>query len=175
MRLFFALWPGVRTRALLTRAAAAVHVTDDARRVPPENYHLTLAFVGEVDDIGAIQRFGREFRGEACTFVLDRLEHWAQPQLLVATVRAIPPALMELTARLHCDAALRAARVPWRAHVTIARKVAQAPVLQAMSAIRWRAFSFSLVRSDTGSVRSVYTVVGRWPLLYEARNPTKSP
>ena len=58
-------------------------------------------------------------------------------------------------------------RPPLRVHVTLARKVVQAPVLQAMSPLHWNARSFSLVRSDTGGARSVYTVVDTWQLLDE--------
>jgi 2'-5' RNA ligase len=58
-----------------------------------------------------------------------------------------------------------------RVHITLARKVAQAAVLQAMSPIQWKARSFSLVNSDTSGKRSVYTVVDTWPLLDEPRNP----
>ena len=57
--------------------------------------------------------------------------------------------------------------LPLRAHVTLARKVAQAPVLQALSPIPWNVRSFSLVSSDTSAAHSVYTVVDTWPLLYE--------
>lgn len=49
----------------------------------------------------------------------------------------------------------------------LARKVAQAPVLQALSPISWNVRSFSLVSSDTSAAHSVYTVVDTWPLLYE--------
>jgi 2'-5' RNA ligase len=58
-----------------------------------------------------------------------------------------------------------------RAHVTLARKVPQAPVLQVMSPFDWNARSFSLVRSDTGAAHSIYTVVDTWPLLDERPNP----
>jgi len=59
---------------------------------------------------------------------------------------------------------------PLRPHVTLARKVTQAPVPQAMSPIDWRVRSFSLARSDTSGARSVYTVVDTWPLLDELPN-----
>jgi nicotinamide-nucleotide amidase len=58
-------------------------------------------------------------------------------------------------------------RAPLRAHVALARKVAQLPVLQAMSPFSWPARSFSLIGSDTSGVCSVYTVVDTWPLLDE--------
>ena len=55
--------------------------------------------------------------------------------------------------------------------VTLARKVTQAPVLQAMSPVSWRAMNFSLIRSDTGGVESAYTVLDTWSLLDEMENP----
>jgi 2'-5' RNA ligase len=56
---------------------------------------------------------------------------------------------------------------PLRAHVTLARKVSQAPVLPMMSSFIWPVNSFGLVSSDTSGVQSVYTVLDTWPLLYE--------
>ena len=53
------------------------------------------------------------------------------------------------------------------AHVTLARKVVQASVLQAMSPLLWCAHSFSLVRSEMSGAHSVYTVVDTWQLLDE--------
>jgi 2'-5' RNA ligase len=60
---------------------------------------------------------------------------------------------------------------PLRAHVTLARKVTQAPVLQAMSPLYWNTRSFSLICSETGGTCSAYTVVDTWPLLDESQNP----
>src|SRR5437667_76833 len=43
LRLFYALWPDAATRAALTRLQLAVR----GRNMRPENFHLTLAFLGE--------------------------------------------------------------------------------------------------------------------------------
>jgi 2'-5' RNA ligase len=80
-------------------------------------------------------------------------------------VRKAPEALLELSARLH--EAIGLPQLPLRAHVTLARKVTQAPVLPAMSPISWRATQFSLIRSQTGGAASAYTVLDTWSLLYE--------
>jgi 2'-5' RNA ligase len=93
-------------------------------------------------------------------------EFWARSQVVVAAAHEIPPPLLELWRRLHD--AIGLSRSPFRAHVTLARKITQAPVLPAMSQISWRAASFSLIRSDTGGTESAYTVVDTWPLLYES-------
>jgi 2'-5' RNA ligase len=178
VRLFFALWPDPDTKARIAHVADALRVTGDARRVARENYHLTLAFVGEVPqpELAVLQQIGRDQRATGCAINLDTYEHWPDSQVVVAVARQTPAALLELWTRLHAELALRNAALnvrrlhpppPLRAHVTLARKVVQAPVLQAMSPFYWNARSFSLVRSDTGRAHSVYTVVDTWQLLDE--------
>jgi RNA 2',3'-cyclic 3'-phosphodiesterase len=176
VRLFYALWPDVREREYLARAAAALHLPIDAGRVPPDNFHVTLAFIGEVaaSHLPALRWIGSALRAQECTIAFDACEYWSEPQVVAAVVRESPAALIELSTLLH-QALSRSGSVPrveyprraLRAHVTLARKVAQAPVLQAMSPIQWNVRSFSLVSSDTSGAHSVYTVVDTWPLLYE--------
>jgi 2'-5' RNA ligase len=176
LRVFFALWPDACMRAPIADAAAVLRFDGAARPVPPESLHLTLAFVGEVtmSRLAVLQQIGGAERTTGCTIKLDAYEYWPEPQVVVAAARETPAALNELWARLHRALAYLTVPLrppaPLRAHVTLARKVAQAPVQQAMSPIDWRARSFSLVRSDTRGARSVYTVVDTWPLLDELPN-----
>jgi len=100
---------------------------------------------------------------------LRSIEFWRGSQAVVAAVRAAPPRLLDLTRKL--NDALVLPREPLRAHVTLARKVTQAPVLQAMSPVVWRATDFSLILSDTGGAESAYTVLDTWSLLDEMENP----
>ncbi|HWY96175.1 MAG TPA: RNA 2',3'-cyclic phosphodiesterase [Steroidobacteraceae bacterium] len=176
MRLFFALWPDVDTQAQIANAAAALRLAGDAQRVPRENYHVTLAFVGEVaaSRLAVLQQIGRGQRAAGCTITFNAYDYWPRPQVAVAIARESPAALSLLWTQLHRDLALHQAalnvmcsRSPLRTHITLARKVAQAPVLQAMSPFHWNVRSFSLIRSDTSGARSVYTVVDTWQLLYE--------
>jgi 2'-5' RNA ligase len=180
LRLFFALWPDADTRERVAHAAAALRLTDGARLVPQENYHLTLAFIGEVTSaqVAVLQQIGGSQRASGCTIKFDAYEHWREPQVVVAVARQPPTALVEMWMRLRQDLMLQQAALKrsylqpsLRAHVTLARKVAQAPVLQAMSPFDWSVRSFSLVRSDRGAAHSIYTVVDTWPLLDERPKP----
>jgi 2'-5' RNA ligase len=176
LRVFFALWPDADTRERVANAAAALCLTDGVRLVPQQSYHLTLTFIGEVTSaqVAVLQQIGRGQRAAGCTIKFDAYEHWHEPQVVVALAREPPTALVELWMRLRQDLVLHQAALKLnrlqpspRAHVTLARKVAQAPVLQAMSPFDWSARSFSLVRSDTSAAHSIYTVVDTWPLLDE--------
>jgi 2'-5' RNA ligase len=180
LRLFFALWPDACMRARIADAAAILRLDDEAHHVPAENYHMTLAFVGEATDstLAVLRQIGGDLHGAACRISLDTLEYWPESQVIVATAQETPAALHDLWNRLHRQLALHQAELPrvrlpatLRAHVTLARKVSQAPVSQAMSPFTWTARSFSLVRSETGGAHSVYTVVDTWSLLDKMPKP----
>jgi 2'-5' RNA ligase len=176
VRVFYALWPGPDTRASIAEAAGVLSLGNAARPVPEENYHLTLAFIGEVSParVAVLQQIGGDLRVAGCTIRFDAYEYWPDSQAVVALAREAPVELTELSRQLHnFDGTRRLDRMhrPLRPHVTLARKVTQAPVLQAMSPFHWSARSFSLVSSDTSGAHSVYTVVDTWPLLYESPIP----
>ena len=170
MRMFFALWPDADLRARIAEAAAALLLPGDARRVPRENYHVTLSFVGEIapSQHPVLQRMGRDLKGSACVFKLDGYEYWPRAQVVALVAQEIPAALTQLHAQLRL---VLGPMCLLRAHITLARKVTQAPVLPAMSPIYWNARSFVLVRSDTSGEHSAYTVVDTWPLLDETPIP----
>jgi RNA 2',3'-cyclic 3'-phosphodiesterase len=159
----------------LAGVAARLALPASSHRVTPQNYHLTLAFLGEVTDarLPALREMGRAQRAARCTITFDATEFWIKSRVVVTAAQKIPPALLYLWTQLHADLDHRFGEgvvqreSALRAHVTLARKVSQAPVMQAMSALDWRANSFSLVRSETGAKRSAYTVVDTWPLLDE--------
>jgi RNA 2',3'-cyclic 3'-phosphodiesterase len=167
LRLFFALWQDVDAATRLARVAAPLTLKSPGRLVDAKNYHVTLAFIGEVAEskLAVLQQVGGSLKAPRCTIALDSLQFWPQSRVVVASAQETPPRLLSLWAQLH--EATGVLRAQLRAHVTLARKVAQPPVMQAMSPILWRATSFSLVRSETGGAQSAYTVVDTWPLLDE--------
>jgi 2'-5' RNA ligase len=165
--LFFALWPDVDAATQLANIAAQLDIKSPGRLVQAKNYHLTLAFIGEVaaSRLEVLRQVGRSLQATRCAIVFDSLEYWPKSRVVVAAAQETPRSLLSLWTQLHEATGLPKAQL--RAHVTLARKVAQPPVLQAMSAISWLATNFSLVRSETGGMESAYTVVDTWPLLDE--------
>jgi 2'-5' RNA ligase len=151
--------------------AHRLNLENCSRPVDPKNYHVTLAFVGEVPDtrLAVLQQIGRSVRVARFAFQCDSIEFWRDSQVVVAAARIAAPGLLDLWAKLNDSIGLPRERL--RAHVTLARKVTQAPVPQAMSSVAWQATHFSLIRSDTGGTESAYTVLDTWSLLDETENP----
>jgi RNA 2',3'-cyclic 3'-phosphodiesterase len=170
VRVFFAALPDGATRQRIAAAAESLPLEPAAQRVPRDNYHVTLAFVGEIEAalVPTLLKIGSMQRTPPFSLRFDAYEYWPKPAVVVAAARAIPPALERLWLELHRElAAHRWALDPkrLRPHVTLARKVAQAPVLQAMSSVDWPVREFSLMRSNMSGVQSAYTVVDTWALL----------
>jgi 2'-5' RNA ligase len=98
-----------------------------ARWIDPENYHLTLRFIGDVDDLtarevasllGQVRRVGFELRFEGLASFGGR-----RPRAVVATLAPTPP-LMELQAeheRLMQRIGLEPEGRKYTPHVTLAR------------------------------------------------------
>jgi 2'-5' RNA ligase len=172
--LFFAALPESEVRYRLASAAKSLYLPADARRVREENYHLTLAFAGEVSSSQAatLRAVGAAIRPCAFEVRFDVFEYWRKSEVLVIAASEQPRGLLDLNQELGAGfrrLGLAEDPVPFRAHVTLARNVSQAPVLPAMSRLCWNVQTFHLVRSARSAVGSVYTVVDTWSLLDEER------
>jgi RNA 2',3'-cyclic 3'-phosphodiesterase len=169
-RLFFALWPTPAMQAGL--AAAADHAVSEAekadsgvRRVPAENFHLTVAFLGSVPlsrlpEVKALT--SRCSLDAPIELVLEGIEHWRKSQVLCATASETPPAavvLAETLKRLLIEQEFSPDLKPFRAHATVARKVRRVTRELKIEPVRWSFDALHLVESRTSPAGSVYTIV----------------
>jgi RNA 2',3'-cyclic 3'-phosphodiesterase len=175
VRLFFAIFPDSGTRERIAAAAAEMRLSEGARRVPTANYHVTLAFLGEVarERLAAITRVGAGIRALRFTLRLEDYSYWAKAGVVVAGTPTLGVELEKLRRELYaglerCGVELDAR--PFHPHVTVARKVSQAPVLQPIPEIVWTVRAFQLARSVSTPDGAIYTVVASWPLLDERTN-----
>lgn len=177
VRLFVALPLPELQRQMLALLAGGV---PGARWSPIENFHITLTFIGSVDErvaddiVAALDRihapaFDVAIRG------VGVFEGRRGPRLVYAAVET-SPALLDLAARV--EGALR--RLPgldlearrYVPHVTLARlKDVDRPRLGAfvernglLAPPAWRADHFGLYSSVTGNDHSVYTLEERFEL-----------
>ena len=170
MRRFLAALPALDTCRKIAAAARTLDLPGASRYLPPDNYHVTLLFLGEVSDaeVQSIREIGEAQRVERSSLRFDRWEYWKDAGAVVASSSDRPQSLLNLRATLAARLAQHGVSFddkPLRPHITVARKIAQAPVLQALSEFSCEVRAFSLVSSVTASSGSVYTVVGTWPLL----------
>ena len=122
------------------RGAAALPLEPPARRVPAVNFHLTVAFIGDVpaSALAAVRRVGAAARAVRCGVLLDSYEYWPKPECVVALARSVPAPLQALWDGLH--AALASAGFALRPkslrpHVTLARQCRSQPALLGLEAL----------------------------------------
>jgi RNA 2',3'-cyclic 3'-phosphodiesterase len=179
-RLFFALWPDEAQRTALVHAAGKAVRACGGRPVPPENLHVTLCFLGSVPgarlaELGALaRRVAADSSPRASPVVLDFecIEYWARPQLLCASApAATQPGTLPAQglARALRDAAAAIGFAPdlkpFRAHVTLVRKVVRAQSGEPIRPVRWQFDALALVESRTLPAGPLYSVVESYALV----------
>lgn len=187
-RLFFALWPTGEQRAALLHATTKIVRHCGGRPVPESNLHLTLAFLGSVpeprvEELSVIaRRAAAAWPADAAPLAvsLTALEHWAKAQVLAVLAReeshdTPAPGVAALARILTTETAAAGFRPdlkPFRAHVTVARKVTRAPRPSPMGKVHWSFESFGLVESRTLAEGPVYSVVDSYVLGGAEKVPT---
>lgn len=167
-RLFFALWPGAEVREELARLSRE-HTGKTGKQVRVENLHITLVFLGSVG-LGVrecIEAGADTVQGRSFTLVLNEMGWWPRPRVLWTGPSEMPVALSSLVGdlkRVCQNCSLEPEKRPYRAHLTLARKVRKAPRSQTIEAIEWPVSEFCLVASQTLPTGAEYDVLRAWPL-----------
>lgn len=173
MRLFFALWPLESAAQALARKADMLAQHYGGKAMRRETIHLTLAFLGEVDEalLPAAIQAAQAVSGESFELTIDRLGYWRHNRLLWVGCASQPTELHTLVGALReqlravsicCDEKQR-----FTPHLTLVRKVPDlrgAVDLPAIRAITWPCSSFVLVRSKLTSAGSDYSAVAEFSL-----------
>ena len=166
-RLFLALWPEAPVRARLDASFAATAAGAGGRAVVAANLHVTLEFLGAVPEhrVAELEMLGARTRLPDGDLVLDTLEWWPRPALLVAGSSAPSQPLIDLQGQLRRQLAMQGFRVDARAfrpHLTLARRVAAVPDIAAVSPVRWPIRELALVESLPFAGGSRYAPLARW-------------
>src|SRR6185437_5660344 len=181
-RVFFAFWPDVELRAAVAHATHKAARACGGRPVFADSLHVTLLFLGAVaesrlpdlvtigDHAAATTGLARE---TPVHLIFDRIEFWETARVLVATTSshadvasglAVATVLAETLSRETHRAGFAPDLKPFRAHITVARKVARAGHELHMRKVRWPIAGFALVESRTLPEGLSYSVVDSWPL-----------
>ncbi|NJD31610.1 MAG: RNA 2',3'-cyclic phosphodiesterase [Gammaproteobacteria bacterium] len=170
-RLFFALWPDAPTLEAVLAALRRNLPRGIGRAQRPDQLHLTLEFLGSVPEsrLQEVLDAGAALSGRTPRFeiVFDKVEHWKRPEVLCLTASATPEPLAAFVQALRSELLARGfepEKRPFKAHLTLARKVRRPPPLATLQPLPWPAGEFSLVESTTDPSGSRYGTLATWPL-----------
>jgi RNA 2',3'-cyclic 3'-phosphodiesterase len=128
-RVFFALWPDEAFCTRLHIAAVPLLERLEGRRSAAVDWHVTVCFIGSVNEavLATLQTGAGAL--EPCGFALqfDRLEYWKEARVVAITATAVPPAALELAQALRSlmrSVGLTPDERPLRPHLTLMRGVA---------------------------------------------------
>jgi 2'-5' RNA ligase len=179
MRLFVGLAVDEAVKETLERLTLRLRAKDDGLRwSTPDQWHVTLVFLGEVDD-GARRRLVRELAGvrqPALTLRMKQLGVFERAGILHAEVEVAAELLRlyEAVATAVRRAGLDVEERPYRAHITVGRsrnkdgrktieRLRRAAEQQRLSG-RWEAAEFLLYESQLSPGGSRYVVQERFAL-----------
>ena len=149
-RLFFAVWPDAENVDRLRAMAEALAPRLGGQPVPRDNIHLTLAFLGDLDDERSALAAGVRVKGDAFEMSLDRLGAFRRARVAWAGCGEPPAALLTLEARLGeklRGLGFELEERPYTPHVTLLRKTEQYLKAEPMEVIAWTVREYTLVAS----------------------------
>lgn len=169
-RLFFALWPDEATRARLSALLEALP-KEGGRDVRTENLHLTLAFLGECEELllPCLVEVGAALEGCPFEMQFDEIGHFNRARVLWLGMSQPPEALLALQAGLASQLASRCG-LPRDArsfapHLTLRRDARHGvPWPRDMAPIVWKVDGVVLVESVSGPHGVRYEPLRSWPL-----------
>ncbi len=165
--MFFALWPDDAVRAQLVHWSRELHAACGGRPTRVENLHLTLAFLGSVEDERAagVERAANEVAPRAATLVLDQPGYWKHNRIAWAGASVVPLELESMVSELR--SALARSHIGFDSkgfvsHVTLLRDACEPKAMPALQPIEWRLDGFALVQSATSPRGSRYEIRKSW-------------
>ena len=168
-RLFFALWPDDDTRKQLQLVMQSIPRIR-GKAVQPENLHITLAFLGPVDDemVDGLEVAAMQIKARGFELKLDTIGWWRKAGILWMAPAVIPEELDLLVARVNevskeCGIALDGR--PYKPHLTLARKAVLANHQIQDLSVNWQVKDFALVQSITHHSGAQYSVRRSYSLL----------
>lgn len=162
-RLFFALWPDDNVRRQVVK-----HRPAEGRLVRPENWHITLLFIGSAtrEQQQVLELASAAIEVSPFRLELDYLDYWQQVKLTWLGISLPPTPLLTLHTELGFIAKSLGFHVETRRyvpHLSLSRgspAVARRPI----EAIPWEVTEFCLAESVSGPDGVEYKIRQRWPL-----------
>ncbi len=160
-RLFYAIWPDRTTAERLLQVQQ--HVA--GRKTHIDDFHLTLAFLGErpPELLPVLAQIMQTLPAFNSTFVLDRFGYFQHNKIVWAGMTQPPSELFQLQAGLMQALAQHGIAMhdepAYTPHVTLARKAAAPHASDCFTPITWRADTIALAQSVSEAHRAKYEIL----------------
>ncbi|MBQ75775.1 MAG: RNA 2',3'-cyclic phosphodiesterase [Gammaproteobacteria bacterium] len=169
MRLFFGLQLSKQT-CLGIEHWTTTSLPPLTRPVPLVNFHITLAFLGNLDQrrLGQLTRAADEIRFQPFALILDELGFWNKPGLLWLGCKEPSPILLSLakkTKHIANQLGFASDKRNYQPHVTLARRCESPPPAAIIPPCFTQEFS-NFVLYESVSTRSGvrYDIINEWSL-----------
>ena len=167
-RLFFALWPDNAVRGRLAEVAGLMPM-NTGRRVPPDNFHITLVFLGNVQEqvVPELAAAAERLRQPGFSLQIDRCGWWKRAKVAWLAPATTPAPLLDLVEQINLlsrTAGLPVDKRDYNPHLTVARKVTRPVTGLTFEPVQWDIKNFCLVESVTHQLGARYQVIRSWPL-----------
>ena len=165
-RLFFALWPDDATRKAITAVVKQAAQYHQGKLIRTDNLHLTLAFLGNVDEAqrDCVEAVAESISMTAFSLCLEHLGVFQREKVLWLGIKEQPDALVQLAESLGVGARACGIQLDGKGftpHVSLMRKVNQLHEFEVES-IHWDVNQFCLVQSISHEEGVQYQVVRSW-------------
>jgi 2'-5' RNA ligase len=163
-RLFFAWWPAPHVQMQLHQLAAMSQPNPHARITQQDKIHLTLAFLGAVDQafVDCAVSAASAVRWQPFSLLFDRLGWFPRARVMWVGCSRPHPQIGGMVAALS-EALQSCGFVPehrrFQPHLTIARKVNRPPKVIEIEPVECRVDQFSLVESILDSNGARYNIL----------------
>ncbi len=168
-RLFFALRPDPQVRGQLVQLQRDYN-QPGANVHRAENLHMTLAFLGMVDQrrYETICHMASRLKESGFRLRLDHTGYWRRPKILWCAPSHTPQPLASLVTHLWDgleSCGFEPEQRAYKPHVTLMRKAATVRQQQLKSEIIWPVSHFELMWSHNKDGALHYESLNRWPLV----------
>lgn len=165
VRLFFALWPTDEVRFQIAENLKRFNIDhNQSRQVTNSNLHLTLHYIGNtsIAEMKCLDRQARQVNAKPFDFCIDCSGFFKKPKVFWFGCQTVPKALYDLHKNLGefiARCAYRPESRRYSPHLTVARKINEAPGTVPIEPVYWQVDRFVLVESVSVSGGVRYEVV----------------
>lgn len=181
-RLFFALWPDKQTRQSIVDTFSQFPPPKNARVLQPHNLHITLHFIGQVTDETKHNMHLAAQKVNSEKFVIDLgcFGYFSKAKIFWMGCNKLPSALPQLRDDLGNElqeCGYKSEASAYTPHVSLMPKCSKSDAMTLLKkpppfSIPWPVNGFVLVESKVDQRGGNYTVIERYPFLWDQLSPS---